>query len=72
MIPLFSAGGLEPPLYMHTTISNGSSGGSSAYAAMTPEREWQQRVQALFRTTVSQSALGTCCLHHLTPAVCIT
>ena len=51
---LYGAGGLEPPLYMHTTISDGSSG-SGALAAMTPEREWQHRVQALFRTTVSTS-----------------
>jgi hypothetical protein len=56
--PAACAGGLEPPLYMHTTISDGSSG-SGALAAMTPEREWQHRVQALFRTTVSPPALGT-------------
>jgi hypothetical protein len=52
---------------MHTTISDNSSG-TSALAAMTPEREWQHRVQALFRTTVSH--MPACCtgrwtaLHH--------
>lgn len=53
------AGGLEPPLYMHTTISDGGSN-AQALAEMTPEREWQHRVQALFRTTVSCSPTHPC------------
>lgn len=36
---------------MHTTIGD-ASGGAGSLAAMTPEREWQSRVQSLFRTTV--------------------
>ena len=45
-------------MYMHTTISDSSRGGG-ALAAMTPEREWQARVQALFRTTVSTPGFVT-------------
>ena len=45
------AGGLEPPLYMHTSVSSCGMASSSASDA-TPEREWQQRVQSMFRCSV--------------------
>ncbi len=47
-------GGLEPPLYMHTSVSDGGSGG--ALSAVSPEKEWQRRVQSLFRTSVRAGA----------------